>query len=49
VFEEEPEDKPVSAILDDMKSGVDSLIDDGLKMIKEREDDKKTASADATL
>ena len=52
VFEEEPEDKPVSAILDDMKSGVDSLIGDGLKMIekrKERKDDKKTTSADATL
>lgn len=54
VFEEEPEDedKPVSAILDDMKSGVDSLIGDGWKMIekrKEREDDKKTTSADATL
>lgn len=52
VFEEEPEDKPVNVVLDEMKSIVDRMIDDGLKMIekrKERKDDKKTTSADATL
>ena len=36
VFEEEPEDKPVNVMLDEMKSIVDRMIDDGLKMIEKR-------------
>lgn len=36
VFEEEPEDKPVNVVLDEMKSIVDRMIDDGLKMIEKR-------------
>jgi phosphate uptake regulator len=36
VFEEEPEDKPVNEVLDEMKSIVDRMIDDGLKMIEKR-------------
>ena len=37
-YKAESEDKSVSAILDDMKSGVDGLIDDGLKMIEKRKE-----------
>ena len=36
VFEEEPEDEPVNVTLDEMKSIVDRMIDDGLKMIEKR-------------
>lgn len=33
---DEPEDKPVNVVLDEMKSIVDRMIDDGLKMIEKR-------------
>lgn len=54
VFEEEPEDESVSAILDEMKSIVDRMIDDGLKMIEkrraeEKKHDKETTPTDAAL
>lgn len=38
VFEEEPEDKPVNEVLDEMKSIVDRMIGDGLKMIEKRKE-----------
>lgn len=45
VFEEEPEDedKPVNVALDEMKSIVDRMIDDGLKMIEKRKERKENA------
>ena len=42
------ENKPVGAILDDMKSIVDRMIDDGLKMIEKRRAEEKKHDKEAT-
>ena len=36
VFEEEPEDKPVNVVLDDMKSIFDRMIADGWTIVEKR-------------